>query len=491
MQAQSDTKSGAPITRLRTPRGQLVLLSVTLISLIGASLAPPETQAVAWATAIQFIACTLFILGVWEEDAPFPLFNLGVLFGIIAFLYTTVPFAMFWAAGGVWTPLSDGRLLLYNPDASEMRPFAWIYVAFFVSYVVVHLATRKQVVQALPPVQPPDRATFKTVAIAVFIVQGYLWGLQAATGITLDPSYLDQGLDQFSGYYNLPFFIQQITHNAVGAAVALKIILVGAILTRWRTPTARALVIVWVLAEIALTVVNFGSRTYAVIFALGVILLWHRIVAPIPVRTAAVAAVVSLVGITLFGLIRTFGGSFAAVQLADSRIWTAQNDFQTMFASAFDIDRVVRSGQIASIPRTIYFSDLYLLIPSQFLPFTKLEPSAWYYGTINATTSSMFGMMAQGVIGFGWVEMALRGAFMGWLYNVLHRLYAKNATSFWMTLLYCYALVWCHYSFRSTMLWPAYFLAYEFLPVMILVRVLRALFLRLSRTTTSYLAPIG
>ena len=80
---------------------------------------------------------------------------------------------------------------------------------------------------------------------------------------------------------------------------------------------------------------------------------------------------------------------------------------------------------------------------------------------------------------------------MGWLYNVLHRLYVKNAASFWTTLLYCYALVWCHYSFRSTMLWPVYFLAYEFLPVMILVRVLRALFLRLSRTTTSYLAPIG
>jgi hypothetical protein len=237
--------------------------------------------------------------------------------------------------------------------------------------------------------------------------------------------------------------------------------------------------------------VHFGSRTYAALFALGVILLWHRIVAPIPVRTIVLAGLVSLVGLTLFALIRTFGGSFAAVQLADSRIWTAQNDFQTMFASAFDIDRVVHSGRIVGVPPTVYFSDLFLLIPSQLLPFPKIEPSAWYYGQINASVSAMFGMMAQGVIGFGWVEMALRGAFMGWLYNALHRLYVKNAASFWMTLLYCYACVWCHYSFRSTMLWPAYFLVYEFLPVMILVRGLRALFLRLATKPASYLAPIG
>jgi len=48
-------------------------------------------------------------------------------------------------------------------------------------------------------------------------------------------------------------------------------------------------------------------------------------------------------------------------------------------------------------------------------------------------------------------------------------------------MIYLYACVWAHYVYRSTMLWPAYFLVYELLPVMLLIFVIALPLRRLTR----------
>jgi hypothetical protein len=149
-----------------------------------------------------------------------------------------------------------------------------------------------------------------------------------------------------------------------------------------------------------------------------------------------------------------------------------------MFGTAYEVEMVKTRLGFGTIPWQVYFSDLYLVIPSQLLPFEKLEPSTWYYRFIGGTTSQMFGIMSQAVIGFGWVDLLVRGLLLGYVFARVHRWYLAHSASYWATVFYAYACIWCHYVFRATMIWPAYFLLYEFVPVMLVTVTLAGLLRR-------------
>jgi hypothetical protein len=136
-----------------------------------------------------------------------------------------------------------------------------------------------------------------------------------------------------------------------------------------------------------------------------------------------------------------------------------------------------------AVPWQVYASDLYLIIPSQFLPFDKIEPSTWYYTLIASPTSQMFGIVSQSVVGFGWFELLIRGLLLGFVLAKLHRWYVMHSSNYWWTVFYAYACIWCHYVFRATMIWPVYFLLYEFLPVMLVTVTVAGLLRRQALAT--------
>ena len=83
----------------------------------------------------------------------------------------------------------------------------------------------------------------------------------------------------------------------------------------------------------------------------------------------------------------------------------------------------------------------------------------------------MFGVMAQAAIGWGWIELILRGAVLGLLFALLHRWYVRQAAQFWPTLFYLFLAVWTYYTFRATTFRFVYFVIYQFLPVMVAVKL--------------------
>ena len=128
--------------------------------------------------------------------------------------------------------------------------------------------------------------------------------------------------------------------------------------------------------------------------------------------------------------------------------------------------------------------DRYLVIPSQLLPFSKTDPAEWYLEVIGAQGTGvgfMFGVMAQAVLGFDWIELAARGALLGLLFALLHRWYVRRARRFWPTLLYLFVGIWSYYTIRATTFYLLHFVVYQFVSIMVATTVLTAALRRRRR----------
>lgn len=476
-------------SRLRAPRGDLTMSRKTLASLfiVAAVWAPlpflpADYRLVAAPVSAIVSISTLFLFTLWRWNRSLPVFEIGAIFGAVATLYAAVAAVNFMSAGMTWTLLSDGRLQYYDPGVQEVADFTWPYAAFLAAFGAAYLLVRRRRIAPFRPVTQVGRADI-VVAVVIFIgIQVTLRAVEIATGITFDPSYVGGGLSTFASYYALPYFLQQILHNLVGWRFVLKLILAAILMQRWRTSRLARWTLIGALAyQILAMVLNMGSRTYIALLLLGVVFLYHRFIRPLTFRVALVGAVLIIGGLGLFGAVRTVGGSLDTVYGLETRVWTMNSDFQTMWASAYVVQLMMEQGTVGRPPWPAHLIDLVMLIPSQLLPFPKIDPSAWFYGQLGATQSSMFGLRAQPVIGFGTIDFALRGAFLGVLFAALHRWYARRSASFWLTVLYVYACLWAHYIFRSTMLWPLYFVVYQFLPAMLSIRFGALLLRRVRR----------
>jgi hypothetical protein len=171
-----------------------------------------------------------------------------------------------------------------------------------------------------------------------------------------------------------------------------------------------------------------------------------------------------LYALLLFGFIRQGWG----VRVP----WSANNEFQVLFANAWDL--LGRRDRL-DVPWQVYLSDLLRLIPRDIhwlLPFEVLDPSLWYLRVIDSgdpRMGLMFGVVAQSVIGWDWVELALRGAVLGVVCAAIHRRYVRS-TGFWATVFYLYLCVWAYYTVRATTFHVASLILWRLLPsVLVLV----------------------
>jgi hypothetical protein len=81
----------------------------------------------------------------------------------------------------------------------------------------------------------------------------------------------------------------------------------------------------------------------------------------------------------------------------------------------------------------------------------------------------MFGVLSQAILGFDWMELALRGVLLGCLLGAFHRWYVRHAARFEVTLLYVFVCVLSYSSVRAGTLYFLYPVIYRFLPFLALV----------------------
>ena len=127
-------------------------------------------------------------------------------------------------------------------------------------------------------------------------------------------------------------------------------------------------------------------------------------------------------------------------------------------------------------PPVLWLNDIMpILPPEQIWPFQKLGGADWYLiekGIDGTGVGFMWGVVTQGMIGFDYIELALRGIFLGYVLAKIHGWYQTRQNGFLETLFY---IVLCSYvlaTFRDTtgaLFWGIF---WEFLPFYVILRVL-------------------
>jgi hypothetical protein len=209
-----------------------------------------------------------------------------------------------------------------------------------------------------------------------------------------------------------------------------------------------------------------------VLTLLSTILLFHRLVRPLTLKVAVILGTTLMTVFLGMGIMRDLGGADPTEY--DTPVLATMNEFQAIFGTAYDLHQRRLAGELANVPWQVRWAELLALVPSQLLPFPKIDPSLWYMNLIGVeNVGLMFGVVSQSVIGYDWLELALRGAVLGLIFALVHRWYVRHADGFWPTILYVFLAVWAYYCIRQASFVIVYFFLFRFVPIFIAAEVIR------------------
>jgi hypothetical protein len=478
----ADAPSGRRI-RIRRATLFLWIPAVAATALILLGLDSRERMVAAPLLALVNIAVGFFTI-LWNRDSELPIFEVGAVCVAITTLYSTYPLVGFLMADGRWTALSDNRLRQWNPDMTALGSFAWRYVIYLGTFAVAYLHVRGRATAHGIGVRRLSRSAASVLIWLFAAVLTYFAAIWIYAGVSYSPSYADVALGVVRTSRDLPHLVQQISHNVQGGLLIIKLCVVAMLLQRWQCRASRLVLLLWLGVELAATALRMGARSDTLLLLMGTALLYHRVVRPLGPPVVAAAGIGLVSAALLYGFGRDFAG--LSSEYAGISYWSATNEFQTLLGTAYDLFRLRDLGAVEAIPWQVSWSEILMLIPSQFLPVAKIDPGEWYVEAFHpqAAGGLMFGVAAQAVIGYDWIELIGRGAILGVVFGLLHRVYVQHAHSFWVSLFYLYVCLWSYYTFRASTFYFIYAVLYRFLPMMIAVRVGGGLVRRIAKASS-------
>jgi len=441
-------------------------VTVVVAGLIWSATVPWPNRAVALVMAALIDLATLFVTTLYRRDRVLPVFEIGSVWAAAAFMYAFYPLVNYVAGGWAWTPAADFRLLQKATTPELLAAFASRYVVYFGCFTVAYLAYRGRRFVRHVPLDPPGRARMTSVLLMFVGILGTLMVIGRVYGIDYDPSYAQMMAGQTQTIVTLPYWLLQIVHNLSSIRFFLEQIILLIIIIRWRRRAWRWFLIAFLSIYLVYTAAHGGARTEVVLLVFTAVFLYHRFVRPFRVAVMIPVAALALGSFLALGIVRDFAG-YDSFRSLDSPALSGANEFSAVFGTSFDLWSMRRDGTITRVPWQIFVSDFYYLVPSQLLPFQKIDPSEWYLRQAGIEgIGLMFGALGQSVLGLDWPDIALRGIVVGLAAAALHRWYVRRAAHFWPTLLYLFVTVTAYYSLRQTAFSQLYFVVYWFLPAM-------------------------
>ena len=450
---------------------------VILLALFGALLAgaswlvllTPTNRAALGPLLAEFIIVVVCFVILTSHDRQLPIFDAGAICIAATFVYTVVPLLGFWISDFEIGLLSDIRLYERNPSPEELGAFSWRHVVYTFSLGTAYLCVRREGVPFGTSIASPPTAMLYPLAGGILVVLAFLLFVEWQTGFTFAVSYeTKRGADGIA-LSNLPLLLQQLTHNAYGILLILKIAVLIFLFQRFHRPWYKAALCAWLAFEVLSTAMNLGARTNMILLLLAAVLCYHRLVYPLSTGRALAAATTLLGGFLLIGFIR----DYAADAPGFASILSASNEFQALFATAYDV-YIMKTVENADFPMAIHFADVLRLVPQQVLPFEKLDPSTWYViqRTGDASTAGlMFGAIAEGVVAYDWLSLIAQGAVVGLLFGAIHRWYVANCHSYLGTIAYIWLCIVSYYTFRASTFYILVWVAYRLIPTLLFLWV--------------------
>ena len=436
--------------------------------------------------SIAIVVSLWYLLG--NRDGAPPLLDAGFICVLATLVYTVYPLINFWAGDLSFGILGDSRLSGLHLSPAEVGAFHWRHVLYLLCLSVFYVIARRPAPIDAGDVEVPDRATVGFLLVLFIVLSGYFFVLEALTGASFAYSYseLESVVESYS---QLPLVVLQISTKLFSILFLLKLALLYVVVTRYDSGRWKLILFVWILFEITHAVLLKGARTQIVLFIFATVLFYHRIIKAFNMKILSLGGVIFLVLFVVFGLFRSQQDFDQMLVTLDRpggdillTILTISNEFQSLLGTAYDVLLLKQSG--TEFPWYLYLNDFVsILPPQQIVPFEKIAASEWYLRAIGLSGTGiglMWGVISQSIAGFDWFELAVRGAILGYILAVLHRLYARKSNGFLANLFYVYLCLKVYYTFRDTTFSLVANLVWEVVPTYFLIKYGPGLILRMG-----------
>jgi hypothetical protein len=475
-----------PARRVRRRRivfdTQLVMLGIVFVAgIIICAMTPWPHRAVMLPAVMIFELAALYVIVLYRRDRALPVFEIGSVWVAAAFFYSVYPLINFIANDYEWNlNSSDWRLTSKAPSSELVGAFGWRYVIYFGCFVLTYLLLRGRARVRSTEMDSPGRSRIVALVTLLVGMQLFLIAISKIYNFEFNAPYSEVLSGRVQTLVSLPHLLLQFVQNFDHIRFTYSQLLISIFLLRWRDWRYRLLLIGALTVDVIYTASQHGSRSELILLLLTAVLLYHRMVKPLNVKLAV------LIGCSIFGGFLTLGvmRNRAIEPFYDEShvpFLVRNNEFQAVWATSYDIFTLKRDGVLGTPPWQLFFSDLYFLVPSQLLPFEKIDPSAWYLNAAGIEgVGLMFGAVGQAVLGFDWPEIFVRGILLGAIAAMLHRWYVRRYRNWWVNMFYLFVSVWTYYSMRQTSFASLYFIVYWFVPSYLSVELV-ALLLRKTR----------
>lgn len=436
--------------------------------------------------AVPGLACVVMVLWLWmrlwDRDQKIPFFDVGVFCALTTLAYTVYPLVNYWVDGLQFGLLSDSRLQSYRISPAELGFFHLRHVLYLFSFVVFYSVFRGRGAIEVGNVSSPSRSTRQAIILFFLILTGYFFLLGMLTGgIYSSPETYDERIAiSASVASNMPLLLLQVSGKLGGILFVFKLALLCIVVSRCRQIKWLIILLVWVAAEIIQTVYIKGARTGLLLFLIATALLYHRMIKPLSMKFLITSGASLFIFFIFLGLYRAyidFASLQTALSQADVGVFSRGNEFQALLGTAYDVLQRKIGG--ADLPWYLYINDfITILPPQQLMPFEKVSASEWYLRQIGLSGTGfgfMWGVISQSIVGLDWIELALRGALLGYILARFHRWYLKHQSGFLASLLYVFFCLKVYYTFRNTTFSLLANFVWEVIPFYILLLMGRAI----------------
>lgn len=437
------------------------------------------------------LACIIMVLWLWmtlwARDRKIPFFDVGIICALATLIYTVYPLVNYWVDGLQFGSLSDNRLRQFLISPEDLGFFHLRHVLYLLSFVAFYSLFRGRGTIEVGNGKPPSRSDRRVIVLFFLLLTGFFFILQLLTGVNVNSSYESEAYTKnLAAIARLPLLLLQISGKLAGILFVFKLALLFIVVSRCRQKRWLIVLLVWIAAEIIETLVIKGARSSLVLLLISAALLYHRMIKPLSVKFLITSGTLLLCFFIFTGIYRA-SVDFASVQgdleQTEVSFFSLGSEFQSLLGTAYDVHRLKEAG--VDLPWYLYINDfITILPPQQLLPFEKVNAAEWYLRSIGVSGTGvglMWGVISQSIIGLDWIELALRGAILGYILARFHRWYVKHQSGFLETLLYVFICVKVYYTFRDTTGSLLANLVWEVIPFYILLRIGGTIFSRQMR----------
>jgi hypothetical protein len=393
--------------------------------------------------------CSLCASTIWKRDGELPILDIGMFCVSFTTLYTVIPLMNFYFGGFQFGLLSDGRLQRHAPSAGELGLFFVNHIVYLTALASTYTLLRRNN-RRLPRlgVEPPRPRTVRVIVIAFLALTAYFAAMMYVFGIGFRSAYIEE--QQIS---EGPLWLAQINGKAAEVNFIFQAAVL-AILVYWKNDIrARWLLFLLIAWNITTAFAQPGSRGELMSLLLLTFLFWHKFHGT-PWRLTFAFLPTAFIAFMFLGLLRSFLDLQDLASALDNfeTLASATNEFQAMLGTAYDVFEMLKEG--VSPPPVLAFNDVMPMLPPQQLwPFEKISGADWYLvqiGQQGLGVGFMWGVVTQSLIGFGLIELVIRGIVLGWFLAQVHHWYQRRYTKFLPSVLYVLLCITTLWTFRDT-----------------------------------------